>query len=172
MKSRMFRRQSPMDFPWKSNGKEVDKLAAEREELRAILRHNDKILGRMPPFRPPEKAILKVYFNRDLENKTDGCLICNAAFVKVLHTARRFRQIIPIRLCRCGLWQPGTFPPHHSPTPSRTCGRRWVASGQRALLSCLPDSPNSTRQLDLLVPPSPGNGRQIGCPGGISCLPF
>ncbi len=54
----MLRRQSPIDF---ASRKDTDKLAAEREELRAILRHNDKILGRMPFFRPPEKAVLKVF---------------------------------------------------------------------------------------------------------------
>ncbi len=44
------------------NQKPVDKLANEKKDLFSILNHNDKILGRLQPFQPPDKAILKVRF--------------------------------------------------------------------------------------------------------------
>ncbi len=40
--------------------KPVDKLVKEKSELLSLIKHNDKILGRLEPFHPPDKAILKV----------------------------------------------------------------------------------------------------------------
>ena len=56
------------------NEQPVDKLSAERDELRALLKYNDKILGRMPPFHPPDKAILKVGHLKNM-NKTILCFL-------------------------------------------------------------------------------------------------